>query len=257
MRLSTLIIVASITIVMALLIALGTWQVNRLHWKELLIERVELYLAADPQPVSTILQEVASGSGELDYRPTNITGIYLPDQAFLEFTTHNGRSGWNQFAVLNLRDAEDGSLLRYAFVNRGFIPFEAKDNWQSVARLPSEEQKITGLLRVAPASKPGSFMPDNLPLEKIYYWRDLVSMATSIGLDPDSVALWYVDEGIPGKPEVAQGAFPISGTTIISFSNNHLQYAVTWYGLALALFGVGGYFLYVRRANNGRENEQS
>lgn len=252
MRVSTLVIVFCISVVFAALVALGTWQVQRLAWKESLIERVERYLAADPQSAEAILQETENEPANIDYRPVVINGTYVSDQAVFEFTTHNGQSGWNQFALLQLEQTQPHSNVKYAFINRGFIPFEAKNSWQSVAQVPVGTQTITGLMRVAPTSKPGSFMPDNLPSEYTYYWRDLVSMAGSIRVASAEVASWYVDEGIPGKMHGQLGKYPISGTTIISFSNNHLQYVVTWYGLALALLGVGGYFLYARHETKDR-----
>ncbi len=247
MRLSTFLVIVPISIVLAILVALGTWQVQRLYWKEALIARVEQYLAADPAPIAAILEDTRTLQETIDYRPVIIEGIFVPEPGFLEFTTFKGQSGWNVFNLLDTGMNGGDSLQRYVLINRGYIPFEAKSGWQQVAPLPVGRTQIKGLLRVAPTEKPGSFLPDNIPAENTYYWRDLASMATSASLDPANVALWYVDEGFPGSIPPEGGSYPISGTTIISFSNNHLQYAVTWYGLALALLGVGGYFLYARR----------
>ena len=132
-----------------------------------------------------------------------------------------------------------------AVVNRGFIPYEQRENWKSIAPLPTGTQEIEGLLRQPPASKPGSMMPDNEPQSGTFYWRDIAAMAALSGINPQQLEGWYVDAGFPGKSP--DGEYPVKGTTIVSFPNNHLQYAVTWYGLALALFGVGSYFLYSRR----------
>ena len=239
---------------LALLLWLGTWQVQRLYWKEALIERVNSQLDAEPQNVRDALDNADNIDQGIDYLPVRIQGTFEPDQAFFEFTTFKGKSGWNVFHLLRLSQSSMTGTSPYALVNRGYIPYEAKENWQSLAPLPTGVQTIVGLLRTPPVSKPGSFMPDNVPDEATYYWRDLVSMATSAGLDPDEVSPWYVDAGLPGAKSGETNTWPISGTTIISFSNNHLQYAVTWYGLALALLGVGGYFLYARRKAIGSED---
>ena len=218
-----------------------------MQWKEALIERVNARLDSAPLPVDQVLEQARSQPGGIDYTPVSISGRYEAGEAFFEFTTFKGQSGWNMFNLLRLEPAAGSNVSGFALVNRGYIPFEEKDNWQSVAPLPTGIQTITGLLRVPPAQKPGSFMPDNKPETATYYWRDLVTMAATAGLDPDKVAPWYVDEGFPGSQTKHPGSYPVTGTTIISFPNNHLQYAVTWYGLALALLGVGSYFLYARR----------
>jgi surfeit locus 1 family protein len=246
MRFSTFIMILCIGIVFAALVALGTWQVQRLAWKEALIERVNAQLQGEPRPVVDVLEEATGSNDGIDYKPVTVSGQYVPDRVFFEFTTFKGQSGWNIFNLLRLDEQSRYGLWEFTFINRGFIPYDTKANWVEIAPLPQGVQSITGLLRSPPGEKPGSFMPDNNPLEDIYYWRDLASMTSMAKLSPNQVSSWYVDAGIPGQPD-PDNQYPISGTTIVSFSNNHLQYVVTWYGLALALLGVGGYFLYARR----------
>ncbi|MEL6922104.1 MAG: SURF1 family cytochrome oxidase biogenesis protein, partial [Pseudomonadota bacterium] len=103
---------------------------------------------------------------------------------------------------------------------------------------------VTGLLRTPLTAKPGFALPDNEISERTFYWRSTSDMASAASLGIDAVTTWYVDEGLPGVGEL--GKWPVTGTTIVSFSNNHLQYAVTWYGLALTLVGVVSFFVYGR-----------
>ena len=91
-----------------------------------------------------------------------------------------------------------------------------------------------GFARAAPTEKPGYFTPENEPAKNIFYWKDLDGFTKNAGLDLARVIDLYVDADDTPNP----GGWPVGGVTIISLPNNHLQYAVTWYGLALALAGV-------------------
>ena len=246
-RKSEILVLACMLVGIAILASLGTWQVRRLAWKEDLIATVESRIASAPVPVEEALGAAGKkggADGALDYRPVVVTGKFVETAPAFEFTTFKGQSGWNLFNILELGNAA-GSGPRYAVVNRGFIPYEQRENWKSIAPLPTGTQEIEGLLRQPPAGKPGSMMPDNEPQSGTFYWRDIAAMAALSGINPQQLEGWYVDAGFPGKSP--DGEYPVKGTTIVSFPNNHLQYAVTWYGLALALFGVGSYFLYSRR----------
>ncbi len=247
MRGSTFLVVFAMAIALTILLALGTWQVQRLHWKEALIERVSQRLEAEPKPVAEVLKAADGKPEAVDYTPVTVSGTFEAEHTFFEFTTYKGQSGWNVFNLLKTVEPTGTETALFMLVNRGFIPFEAKENWSEAAPVPAGPQTVIGLLRLPPGSKPGSLMPDNEPQNGIYYWRDLKTMAVSAGLQGADIAQHYLDEGLPSDPALTEGSFPRTGTTIISFPNNHLQYAVTWYGLALALLGVGSYFLYARR----------
>ena len=65
-------------------------------------------------------------------------------------------------------------------------------------------------------------------------------MARALGLKPDAILPFYIDAGKEATPP---GGFPQAGETVIEFPNNHLGYAITWYGLALACAGVYGVFV--------------
>jgi surfeit locus 1 family protein len=69
-------------------------------------------------------------------------------------------------------------------------------------------------------------------------------MARSAGLDTASLLPFFIDAGKAPNP----GGLPVGGVTIIDLPNNHLQYAITWYGLAAALAGVLGAWLWRKRA---------
>ena len=161
------------------------------------------------------------------------------------FTTRSGissrpstaQSGFFVYTPLELADG------RVVFVNRGFVPYDRKDAATRAQGQVAGPVTISGLARNPLAGKPSSIVPDNEPDKNIFYWKDLRSMATSAGVDPSRLLPFFIDAGPAANP----GGLPVGGVTIVDLPNNHLQYAVTWYGLAAALAGVLGVWLWRRR----------
>ncbi|MCT7373567.1 SURF1 family protein [Chelativorans salis] len=222
--------------VLVLLLVLGTWQVERLQWKEGLVQRIEERIAAAPKPLEEVARLNAEGD-DVDYRPVAVIGWFLHEAERHYLATWQGQSGFFVHTPLRLADG------RYIFVNRGFVPYDRKDPaTRSEGQVPGSVE-VGGLARTAPATKPSFIVPDNDPTENIFYWKDLGSMARSAGLDGEKVYPFYVDaDNAPNR-----GGLPVGGVTRINLPNNHLQYAVTWYGLAFALVCVLGYWFLRRR----------
>ncbi|MGI9401627.1 MAG: SURF1 family protein [Rhizobiaceae bacterium] len=217
----------------AVLSALGFWQVQRLHWKESLISQVEARRLSEPLSLAQ-MEERWAKTGDVDYWPVKFQGIFDHSAEQYFYTTHKGKVGWNVYTPVDLDHG------RKIFVNRGFVPDALRSPESRGDGQLSGKQEITGLARNPLAEKPNRFIPDNDLAENIYYWKSLDEMMQSAGLEADDLVPFFVDAG----DSPVSGGWPLGGTTLISFSNNHLQYAVTWFGLALALLGVGGYFLY-------------
>jgi surfeit locus 1 family protein len=96
---------------------------------------------------------------------------------------------------------------------------------------------VTGLLRISETG--GAYLRANEPAANRWYSRDVAAIAAARGLT--DVAPYFIDADASGGQS---DAGPIGGLTVIAFSNNHLQYALTWFGLALMV--VGGAFLVLR-----------
>ena len=127
---------------------------------------------------------------------------------------------------------------RTMFVNRGFIPLELKDKAKRAAGELSGSVRVAGLLRVPPAGKPSFFLPDNRPDLNLWFWVDLPAMARQDDIvDP---VPFYVDADKTPNP----GGWPKGGITRLDLPNDHLQYAITWFSLAIALIVI--YVLYHR-----------
>ncbi|RVC62485.1 MAG: SURF1 family protein [Mesorhizobium sp.] len=212
----------------AVLIGLGTWQVQRLHWKEGLLQTIDQRTHSAPRPLAELEKQFAA-TGDVDYTPVTVTGTFLHQRERHFFATWEGASGFDVFTPLQLDDG------RFVLVNRGFVPYDLKD---AAKRLQGEvpgKVTITGLARNPLAGKPSVMLPDNDVQKNIFYWKDRDAMAASAGL-PAGAGLvpFFIDADKTPNP----GGLPVGGVTIIDLPNSHLQYAVTWYGLAAALAGV-------------------
>jgi surfeit locus 1 family protein len=215
-------------VALAALLALGTWQVQRLHWKEALIAGIESRIHAAPQPLAAI-EKIFAETGDVDYRPVTASGIFLHGSERHFFATFEGQSGFFIYTPLLL---DDGRVL---WVNRGFVPYDRKEAATRPRGQVEGEVTVTGLARNPLAGKPSFMVPENDPPRNVFYWKDMAAMTATAGLPAGTTVLpFFVDSARADVP----GGIPFGGVTIIDLPNNHLQYAVTWYGLALALVGV-------------------
>lgn len=210
--------------VLVTLVMLGTWQLHRLSWKEGLLADIESRRHQPAASVEEIDRFVRTG-GDVDYRAMSATGEFLNEKERRFLATYNGSAGFYIYTPLQLADG------RYLLVNRGFVPEEKKDPATRMGGQLLGQQRITGLARAKLAQKPSSLVPDNDIVKNVFYWKDLDAMAASVGLPADQVLPFFLDAG----PAPVPGGLPIGGVTQIDLPNSHLQYALTWYGLAAAL----------------------
>jgi surfeit locus 1 family protein len=221
-------------------LALGTWQVKRLFWKLDLIERVNHRVHADPVAAPgpdawpLIAASVSAAADTYEYLYVRLSGTFLYAQTVkVQAATRLGSGFW---LLTPLRSA-DGTI---TLINRGYIAADAHDIRQAANDASAE---VTGLLRI---SEPGGgFLRHNDPAADRWFSRDVQAIATAHKLD--KVAPYFVDAdataaaGVSTAEEaraVAAGD-PVGGLTVIAFYNNHLVYALTWYGLALMTAGAG------------------
>lgn len=229
-RLATWLALAAALVSLAILLSLGFWQVQRLAWKEELIATIDARTAAEPVPLSVVLASDRSLADE-EYRPVRVEGAFVHAAERHFFATHGGASGFYVYTPLRLDNGD------HLFVNRGFVPYDRKDPATRPESQPQGPVSVVGLVRVALVEKPSAIVPDNNPAGNVFYWKDIRAMAASAGLPEGAPILGlFVDADDTPNP----GGLPIGGVTIVNLSNNHLQYAVTWFGVAAALAGVLG-----------------
>jgi surfeit locus 1 family protein len=219
------------------LIGLGTWQVERLAWKEGLIAAIDQRIHSAPHDLAATEKQFAE-TGDVDYQPVTVSGSFDHTKERHFLATHEGQAGFFVYTPLMLADG------RAVLVNRGFVPFDRKDPATRAEGQVAGAVEVTGLARNPLAEKPSMLVPDNEPDKNIFYWKDHEAMASSVGLDTGKLVPFFIDAG----PAPNAGGLPVGGVTIIELPNNHLQYALTWYGLAAALAAIFGAWFWQRRS---------
>lgn len=208
-------------------ILLGNWQLERREWKLDLIQRVDERVHATPRMAPSSEHWPTINRANAEYLRVSVTGRFLPNKdTRVVAATELGSGYW----VITPFQSDDGSIV---FINRGFI-----SQGVQATPAPTKHQQVVGLLRMNEPD--GTAVRNNDPDANHWYSRDVIAIAAKYNLDP---APYFIDaekNGISGENSNTQTTVnPVSGLTVINFHNNHLTYAITWYGLALMIVGAG------------------
>jgi len=210
-----------------ILIALGTWQIERLHWKEGEIAR----RLEHSQGPGIALPQAFPDPADVEFTRVRLKGRFLHDQEFiLGARTESGRVGYNIVTPFHL---DDGRTL---LVNRGWVPENRRDPATRAEGQIAGEVEIEALLRTGGWKGVDFARPPNKPEDRFYFWLDLPVMAGYV--DGPIVEAVYADAVASDVP----GGLPIGGQTRIVLKNDHLEYAITWYSFAVILAVI--YFLF-------------
>ena len=202
------------------LVSLGIWQLQRLSWKLDLIDRTERMLAAAPVAAPGPADWPRIGRNDA-YRRVQLEGEFRHDlEACTQAVTERGAGCW---VMTPLRTREGWWLL----VNRGFVDSTRREAASRASGQVTGTVKVEGLLRLTEPR--GGFLRHNDPANNRWYSRDVAALAAARGLPANEVAPYFVD-----AVSTVEGG-PIGGLTVLRFQNNHLVYALTWFGLALLL----------------------
>ncbi|NTJ41160.1 SURF1 family protein [Agrobacterium larrymoorei] len=221
------IVVILLTVVLTgLFLMLGTWQVKRLSWKLDLIAQVEERAHAEPVDAPPASEwATLNDPTSYEYRRVRLSGTFRHQDEVQVYTVSGlGPGYW----VLTPLQRPDGSIV---IVNRGFVPSEKREPSSRPEGEVPGEVNVVGLMR-APETG-GLFLRTNAPAENRWYSRNIAQIAEVKGLQ--NAAPFYVDADATPNP----GGLPIGGKTVLSFPNNHLSYAITWYVLAAMMVGAG------------------
>lgn len=220
------ILAGSILLLAVAFMALGVWQLERREWKHALVHAVETraYGAPIPAPGPNAWSDLSADKSA--YRRVHVTGRFLPERdTFVRGVTGLGSGYW----VLTPLQTSDFSVL----VNRGFVPNDARDETRAAGTAPVT---VTGLLRMTEPD--GGFLRDNDPASGRWYSRDVAAIGEAQRLG--GLAPYFID----ADRDAGVTGFPVGGLTVLRFSDNHLVYALTWFGLAL--FSVWAFWRLLR-----------
>lgn len=208
-------------------IALGVWQVERLGEKETLIARVAERMHAAPAGLPPSSEWAALDPTTLDYAPVSVTGHYVPRHTVMVFTSlgdeAKGQQSGPGYWVITPFALDTGGAI---FVNRGFIPQAKRADFVTGQGIDETPQTLTGIARLP--ERAGAFTPEANLEDRIDYVRDPDRLARIT--DPSLSPFAPVTLDLPAGPP---GALPQGGETVAEFPNNHLGYAITWFGFAL------------------------
>jgi surfeit locus 1 family protein len=223
---------------LAILITLGTWQMQRLTWKENLIATISARVKETAQLLPATPESLSFELAREEYRPYVAAGRFLHQhevQVYTVLSDPKGSFSGAGYWILTPLQRADGSIV---IVNRGFVPQEKKEPATRAEGQVEGEVRVTGLLR-AP-EQTNFFTPANDPKQKAWYSRNPAEIERAFGLK--NVLPFMLDE----TRNYRAGELPQPNETKLTFTNNHLGYALTWYGLACTLIGVFSVFAWQR-----------
>jgi surfeit locus 1 family protein len=232
MRTKGLVALTAFTVAgLAVLIGLGLWQLERLEWKEGLIAQIEARSEGAPITLEEGIA-IARNGRDPNYYRLHVEGRFHHAKERYLYAVSDGRVGWH---VITPLETADGDM---ALVDRGFVPDGLRD---PSSRAPGQIEgvvAVTGIVR-SPEIQ-GIFTPDNEPEANRWFWRDLDGLARSMFPEGTiEVAPFFVEAEKSDVP----GGWPEGGQTRLELPNSHLQYAITWFLLALCLVVI--YAVYV------------
>ena len=212
----------------AILCGLGLWQLDRKIWKENLIAAMTERIARPPTDLPSRDRWGSLLSEREEFARVGFPAEFLEGQEALVYSAGSalrpdvqGPGYW----VFSPARLAGGSIV---IINRGFVPLDRKDVASRGA--PHGSVDIVGIVRW-PETR-GMFTPADEPQNNVWYLRDIAAIAAAKKWA--AAAPFYIDQEAP----VPLGGWPKSGKLQVNLPNNHLQYAITWFGLALALAGV-------------------
>ncbi|HEY5377922.1 MAG TPA: SURF1 family protein [Pseudolabrys sp.] len=214
----------------AILIGLGVWQLDRKVWKENLIATLDERLVRAPADLPPPDDWVRLTPGKDEYTRVKFPAEFLLGEGALIYTAGSAfrpdvqGPGYWVFAPARLTG---GSIV---VVDRGFVPYDRKDPASRAQGAPLGSIDIVGVMRW-PETR-GMFTPNDEPQNNVWFLRDQKAIAAVKKWD--APAPFYIEQESPVPP----GGLPKPGKLIVSLPDNHLQYALTWFGLALGLAGV-------------------
>ncbi len=205
------------------LIALGTWQVQRLEWKNDLIETRTARVGVAPVEITEALAS-ADDMADIEYRPVTVSGALRNDRAMILLNrVHDGGVGGHLIAPLELANG-----LGTVMVDRGWMPLPDLRAFTAAA---GEPVTLDGFVRLY--AEPGFFVPENEPGANNWFYMDEAGMLATANLS--GPVGFYIQAGPNATPP---GVYPLGSVPDVNLRNSHLEYAVTWYALAAVLIVI-------------------
>ena len=208
--------------VLLVLLWLGTWQLQRLEWKNQLIEDFESRATSAP-----IDLPVGAVGPEMEFRRLELTGSFdHTREVFMTGRTYEGNAGFHIITPFTLNDG------RIILVNRGWVSESYREQEKREFTLVEGEVTVPAILRFP--GKKGYFVPENEPENGFWFTVVPSQIVAHLGLgERAETGIYAATVRTSDTIEL-----PIAARTETNLRNSHLGYAITWYGIACALIGV-------------------
>ncbi len=206
-------------------LGLGAWQMERREWKREILDRITANQAAAPMPFGEL---VKGDPLRREYGRVRLAGTFLHDKEFyLAARSLKDKVGMQVVTPLRM---DDGAIVLF---DRGWIPSEKKDPAKRAEGQVPGKVELIGIVRRNQEKR--QFAPDNDPAKNFWFHVDVPLMRKMAGGTPDPLLdTFFVEADATPNP----GGVPIGGQTRLDIPNDHLQYAITWFLIALAAAGV-------------------
>lgn len=221
----------------AILLTLGAWQVKRLEWKEGLLAKLAANAAAAPIDLATAAKQAGEGR-DMEFVRVSFPARFRHDGGMKMISTYERGQGWT---IITPAVTPDGWVV---IVDRGRIPGQLGDRFDK----PEGEVTLDGVIRTYKSGK-AYFDPENDARANLWYWWDVPAMLAASPVPEGGKSFPFVVQLVP---EDGAGGFPRPEEPKAKLANNHLGYAITWFGLAATLVGVAGFYVYSLRRRQRR-----
>ena len=207
---------------LVVLLSLGTWQLQRLNWKDGVLERLESRMTA----AAVVMPDEPIDLELFEFRRVFVMGEFDHDrEIYLLNRVVNGVVGGDIITPLHRQ-----GIGTHILVDRGWVPQSLRDPTTRRESQVSGVVTVEAIVRVRPEKN--LFAPDNIPARNEWYFIDPAAMAESAGIDaPGAYFLMAVEDK-------SEAGYPLGRGDKLSPRNDHLGYAITWYALAAVLLIV-------------------
>ncbi len=202
----------------AILLSLGNWQLDRLEWKEAELAAINAKIAAQPVPLSAVAEPVGDR-----YTPVTVDGATTGEELLALVSVKQVGAGYR---VISAFETDEG---RRILVDEGFIRSTERDT----PRLPVKMEVVGNLLT---PDEVDSFTPDPDLENGLIFARDMAVMSEALNTEPILVVARTVSGTDPRATPL-----PVTSEGI---PNNHLGYAIQWFGLAAVWAGMTAFYIW-------------
>jgi surfeit locus 1 family protein len=218
----------------AVLLALGTWQLFRLAEKEAQLAEIAERTKATPISLTEALARRDKGI-DIEFDAVKVRGVFDHVSERHKLASFEGSPGWQ---IITPFKTDEGIV---ALIDRGAVPAGLKD---AAKRNESPAPVDLNAVVRTHGQERGFFDPDNDADENLWYWWDVPAMLSSVAIAPDLQVAPFILQELPrGDPN----RFPRAAAPEVQLRNNHLLYAITWFSFAATLLVIAGLFIRKQR----------